>query len=89
MESKLNTPELNYLAKEVSNRVIKGMQRNEHPQRLLTKHQLMKMLDVSQSTIHNYTKRGILKPIKFDNEANRVYYDIKDIDLLIESSKTN
>jgi len=49
----------------------------KEPTKYLTRNEVAKMLSVDISTVHNWSKKGILKPIGI---GARVYYKRKDVE---------
>lgn len=65
-------------------RVIKKDLKPKEPNSFLTRKEVAEMLKIDLSTVHNWRKKGLLKPHQI---GNRVYYKLNEIESAIVELK--
>jgi len=58
----------------------------KQPNEYLTRKEVSKMLKIDLSSVHNWSKRGILKPHQI---GNRVYFKMSEVENAIVQLKSN
>ena len=75
----------NAIVPELEEKLSKNFQPKE-PAKYLTRNEVCELLFIDLSTLYRWTKNKTLKAIYI---GNRVYYDRKDIDELMNKNKIN
>lgn len=66
-------------------RAVKEDLKPKEPNSYLTRKEVAEMLKIDLSSVHNWSKKGILKPCQI---GNRVYYRLDEIEKAIVQLKT-
>ena len=76
----LSTEELKTIFIEVIKTELDDVKKHlqpKEPNRYLTRQDVAKMLDIDLSSVHNWSKKGILQPYQI---SGRVYYKLEEIE---------
>jgi len=76
----LSTEELKTIFIEVIKTELDDVKKHlqpKEPNRYLTRQDVAKMLDIDLSSVHNWSKKGILQPYQI---SGRVYYKLQEIE---------
>lgn len=76
----LSTDELKTIFIEVIKTELDDVKKHlqpKEPNRYLTRQDVAKMLDIDLSSVHNWSKKGILQPYQI---SGRVYYKLQEIE---------
>ena len=85
----LELKDLKELFRQVLKTELEDLITNQKPQNLneyLTRKEVAQMLKIDLSSVHNWSKRGILKPYKL---GNRVYFKLEELQNSFVEFKTN
>ena len=83
----LSTDELKTIFIEVIKTELDDVKKHlqpKEPNRYLTRQDVAKMLDIDLSSVHNWSKKGILQPYQI---SGRVYYKLQEIESSIVQLK--
>lgn len=83
----LSTEELKTIFIEVIKTELDDVKKHlqpKEPNRYLTRQDVAKMLDIDLSSVHNWSKKGILQPYQI---SGRVYYKLQEIESSIVQLK--
>lgn len=70
-----NLPIFNYIDKKFDE--LKKSFQPKEPNRYLTRQEVANMLNIDLSSVHNWSKKGILQPYQI---SGRVYYKLEEIE---------